>query len=102
MLVAAKNTEEESCLTIVYDLLENLLDRDPQMVSNKVMANDKLIIWVLEEMKNIGSDDTYLTLCQIFSTIIQSCSNDYKSKFVLVDPINGLEQTLDILNTFRT
>jgi hypothetical protein len=63
MLVAAKNTEEESCLTIVYDLLENLLDRDPQMVSNKVMANDKLIIWVLEEMKNIGSDDTYLTLC---------------------------------------
>jgi hypothetical protein len=55
------------------------------------MGNDKLMIWLMQEMKCIGSDDTYLTLCQIFSTIIQSCSNDYKSKFVLTDPINGLE-----------
>jgi hypothetical protein len=29
MLVVAKNNDEESCLTIVYDLLENLLDLDP-------------------------------------------------------------------------
>ena len=91
MLVAAKQSEDETQLTMIYDLLENLLDIDPVLISNKVMNRDNLIKWIIEEMKTIGSDDTYLTLCQIFSTIIQSCSNDYKSKFVLTDPINGLE-----------
>ena len=41
----------------IYDLLENLLDIDPETVSNKIMHRDSLIKWILIEMKEIGNDD---------------------------------------------
>ena len=82
-------------------LLENILDEEPEYTSNRLMAVDALIDWLVTILENGNpSSENYLQVAETLSTIIQNCHDEYKVKFSLTST-KGLERILGILNTYR-
>lgn len=95
------NDDERKHITSCLKLLENILDEEPEYTSNKLMAVDALINWLLSFLESQNpSSENYLQVAETLFTIVQNCHDEYKVKFSLTD-MKGLERILGILNTYR-
>ena len=70
----------QKCLT----LLENMRESAPSLIANKILHSDNVIDYLLE---NIESDAQSVNISamssELVSNIIQSCGEDFRTKFVL-------------------
>jgi hypothetical protein len=49
----SEGEEKEQNIGMVLELMENMLEVDPLKISNKIMHNDSIVEWFLENMKDI-------------------------------------------------
>ena len=101
--------ERESADTLVQKclaLLENMLDLQPEVVSNKLMHSDNFIdVLLLMQDRRPSSIYEYADIvhsagcAELLSTIVSSCHDDFKSKFTLT--LNGMERLLALINASR-
>ena len=83
----------QKCLT----LLDNMRDLAPSVISNKILHSDNVIDYLLE---NIEREDQSVSISamssELVSNLIQSCAEDFRTKFVLT--LAGMARLLAVVD----
>ena len=83
----------QKCLT----LLDNMRDLAPTVISNKILHSDNVIDYLLENIEREDQSPSISAMSsELVSNIIQSCGEDFRTKFVLT--LAGMARLLAVVD----